>query len=158
MAVKKLTSTVVGLGAVLALAGCSSGSSVFGFGDSSSALTTAALPESAKSDPACAGLTAQISSLRQEGVADKIEKAAAKKYKMTAIDLTKADQLTKANADYQAKCGTTKPVVAQAPVNIGSVAAVAPSAVAAPVQAAVAATKTVATKGAKAATATAPAE
>jgi hypothetical protein len=120
----------------LALGGCSSGGGGFlGFGDSSSSITTASLPEAMKVDPACSGLTAQIASLRQDGVADKIEKAAAKKYKMTAADLTKADQLTKASADYQSKCGTgPKAVVAQAPVvapvttNIGSAVAAATSA------------------------------
>ena len=47
--------------------------------------------------------------LRKEGVADKIEKAAAKKYKMTQADLAKADQLTKANAEFQLRCSTIMP-------------------------------------------------
>lgn len=59
-----------------------------------------------KVDPACATLTTQISSLRSEGIADKVEKAAIKKYKMTPADLAKADQLNKANADFQAKCSS----------------------------------------------------
>jgi hypothetical protein len=42
-------------------------------------------------------------------VADKIEKAAVKKYKMTNADLAKADQLTKANAEFQLRCSTITP-------------------------------------------------
>ncbi len=58
---------------------------------------TAAAPEP-KVDPVCVTLVSRIEGLRKEGVADKIEKASIKKYKMTNADLAKADQLTKANA------------------------------------------------------------
>ena len=68
----------------------------------------------AKGDPACVTLASSIDGLRKEGIAEKIEKAAAKKYKMTATDLKKADQLTKANADFQARCSTVKSQSAQA--------------------------------------------
>ena len=70
-----------------------------------------------KADPACVTLAASIDGLRKEGIAEKIEKAAAKKYTMTAKDLRKADQLTKANADFQQRCSTLppKPANAQAP-------------------------------------------
>ena len=93
------------------LAGCA--------GDGNDGLfTTGALSgtqTAAKADPACVTLSASIDSLRKEGVAEKIEKAAAKKYKMTATDLKKADQLTKANADFQARCSVgPKPASAQA--------------------------------------------
>ena len=75
----------------------------------------AARPLSAKADPACVPLTSRIDGLRKEGIADKIEKASAKKYKMTQADLAKADQLTKANAEFQARCSTLppKPTTAQ---------------------------------------------
>jgi hypothetical protein len=67
-----------------------------------------------KVDPACIALTSRIEGLRREGVADKIEKASTKKYKMTQADLTKADQLTKANAEFQARCSQlSKPTTAQ---------------------------------------------
>ena len=68
-----------------------------------------------KVDPACIALTSRIEGLRKEGIADKIEKASAKKYKMTQADLTKADQLTKANAEFQARCSqlSPKPTTAQ---------------------------------------------
>ena len=68
----------------------------------------AAAPE-AKVDPACVTLASRIEGLRKEGIADKIEKAAAKKYKMTQADLSKADQLTKANAEFQVRCSTIMP-------------------------------------------------
>ncbi len=88
----------------LLAAGCSS------LGDS---LTTASIPEPPKVDPACVTLTAQIDALRKDGIQEKIEKAAAKKYKMTALDLAKADQLNKANADFQARCSTLAPKAQQ---------------------------------------------
>jgi hypothetical protein len=69
---------------------------------------TAAAPEP-KVDPACVSLVSRIEGLRKEGVADKIEKAAVKKYKMTNADLAKADQLTKANAEFQLRCSTIMP-------------------------------------------------
>ena len=75
---------------------------------------TAAAPEP-KVDPVCVTLVSRIEGLRKEGVADKIEKAAIKKYKMTKTDLAKADQLTKANAEFQLRCSTImpKPTTAQ---------------------------------------------
>ncbi|HJZ44513.1 MAG TPA: hypothetical protein VJ233_12385 [Hyphomicrobiaceae bacterium] len=69
---------------------------------------TAAAPEP-KVDPLCVTLVSRIEGLRKEGVADKIEKASIKKYKMTLADLTKADQLTKANAEFQLRCSTIMP-------------------------------------------------
>jgi hypothetical protein len=73
-----------------------------------------AVAEAPKVDPACVALTSRIEGLRKEGIADKIEKASAKKYKMTQADLTKADQLTKANAEFQARCSTlSRPTTAQ---------------------------------------------
>ena len=63
-----------------------------------------------KIDPACVTLASRIEALRREGVLEKIEKAAAKKYKMTQADLVKVDQLTKSNAEYQLRCSTIVPV------------------------------------------------
>jgi|SoiMethySBSTD1v2_1073268.scaffolds.fasta_scaffold851444_2 hypothetical protein len=62
-----------------------------------------------KADPVCVTLASRIETLRKEGVQDKIEKAAAKRYKMTQADLGKADQLNKANAEFQARCSTVTP-------------------------------------------------
>ena len=83
------------IGAVL-LAGCSSDGSLLG-----SQLTTGSVT---KIDPVCVSLTAQIDGLMKEGVAEKVEKAAAKKYKMKPADFAKADQLNKANAEFQNRC------------------------------------------------------
>ena len=90
-------------GVAVALAGCA--------GDGENIFTTGALGTSAeaKLDPMCVTLASRIEALRKEGVAEKIEKAAAKKYKMTQSDLNKADQLTKANADFQFRCSTIMP-------------------------------------------------
>ena len=102
LGVKTMKVSVIATIAVAAaslLAGCAEQQ----FGGSN--LTTASVSApAAKSDPACASLSSQISALRSEGVADKVEKAAAKKYKMSTADLAKADQLNKSNADYVAKC------------------------------------------------------
>ena len=67
-----------------------------------------------KTDPACVTLASRIESLRKDGIPDKIEKAAAKRYKMTQADLGKADQLTKANAEFQVRCSTVAPQAAEA--------------------------------------------
>ena len=95
---------------------------LFTTGSLSAPTTAAAAP---KVDPACVTLATSIDGLRKEGIADKIEKAAAKKYKMTAADLRKADQLTKSNADFQARCSTLPPksTTAQAPSAASAVAA-----------------------------------
>jgi hypothetical protein len=62
-----------------------------------------------KVDPACVSLAAQIDGLRRDGIAEKIEKASLKKYKLTQGDLAKADQLIKANADFQMRCASFTP-------------------------------------------------
>ena len=93
---------------VLALAGCAA--------DGSNIFTTGALgsPDS-KVDPECVTLASRIETLRREGIAEKLEKAAANKYKMTHADLVKADQLTKTNAEFQQRCSTAVPINAQLP-------------------------------------------
>jgi hypothetical protein len=63
-----------------------------------------------KVDPVCVTLMTRIDQLRREGITDKIEKAAAKRYKMTQSDLGKTDQLVKANAEFQLRCSTVAPV------------------------------------------------
>lgn len=115
----------------IALAGCAT-ENLFGGGNN---LTTASVAEAPKVDPACVSLSAQIDQLRKDGVAAKVEKAAAKKYKLTPADAVKADQLNKANADFQAKCSTIAQrsaaagsTAAPSSVGAGTVAAVAPAA------------------------------
>lgn len=110
----------------IALAGCSGGDL---FGSSSSDVTTSSLSPAQtaqKVDPACGNLALEIDTLRREGVAEKVEKAAAKKYKMTSTDLTKANQLNKVNADYQEKCSTL-PRAAAVPVPAAAASKAAPA-------------------------------
>jgi hypothetical protein len=81
--------------------------------------TTAQMPNS---DPACVSLASQIDTLNQEGIADKVSKAATKKYKMKPADLAKADALNKAHAELQTKCSSYPPspvVAAPAPAGAG---------------------------------------
>lgn len=92
----------------LGLAGCADGNLIGGNG-----ITTSAVPQAPAADQACVQLSAQIDTLRKDGIAEKIEKAAAKKHKMTAAELAKASELNKANADFQAKCSTVPKSPAQ---------------------------------------------
>ena len=96
----------------LLLAGCS-GETAEGIFTGSLANNTAQNTPTAeaKVDPVCVSLVARIDQLRREGIGDKIEKAAAKRYKMTQNDLGKADQLVKANAEFQLRCSTITPGV-----------------------------------------------
>ena len=111
------------------LAGCADTPSLFG--NSANLTTGSVTPTAAAPNPACATLTSQIDGLRKEGIADKIEKASLKKYKMSTAELVKADQLNKANADFQAKCSSYKPAMASmtAPAS-APVTAAAPNAAA----------------------------
>jgi hypothetical protein len=104
----------------MALAGCANDGLL-----GSSNFSTGSVPETPKVDPACVMLTAQIDTLRKEGIADKVEKAAAKKYKMMLPDLVKADQLNKANADFQSKCSTITPRAAMTSASLAPIAAAA---------------------------------
>jgi hypothetical protein len=100
----KFSSSVALLIGATLLGGCSGGiGDMFGASNAGAA-TTASIPETPKADPACATLVSQIDGLKKEGVADKVAQAAAKKYKMNTADLGKADQLNKANGEFQMKC------------------------------------------------------
>jgi len=101
----------------LVLAGCAEGSD--------NIFTTGSLASGQPAvDPACVTLVARIETLRKEGIADKIEKAAARRYRMTRADLGKASQLTKANAEFQERCSTVRPATtaAQAPTDAAKAA------------------------------------
>lgn len=110
----KLRVAACAIAGSLVLAGCSGGMDVFGSGTSDVA-TSSVVPTQNRVDPACGNLAVEIDTLRREGVADKVEKAAAKKYKMTAADLTKANQLNKANAEFQNKCSALPRTASAAP-------------------------------------------
>ncbi|MFA5900068.1 MAG: hypothetical protein WC829_13265 [Hyphomicrobium sp.] len=115
------------------LAGCADGSlnSAFNTG-SIDPQKQAANEQAEKSKQAlCNTLVSQIDALNTEGVSDKVSKAAAKKYKLKSTDLNKADELNKANTEFQAKCSsypprvaTTAPIepVATSAVTTGSIA------------------------------------
>lgn len=110
MLVRSLIISTLLAGSAL-LAGCADTPSLFG--NSANLTTSSVTPTAAsKADPACTTLTSQIDGLRKEGIADKIEKASLKKYKMSTAELVKADQLNKANADFQTKCTSYKPAMA----------------------------------------------
>ncbi|HEX6001661.1 MAG TPA: hypothetical protein VFZ16_20040 [Hyphomicrobiaceae bacterium] len=76
-----------------------------------------------KADPACVALATRIEALRKDGIPDKIEKAAVKRYKLTKADLSKADDLNKANAEFQARCSTVKPTTTTAAASTAAPAA-----------------------------------
>jgi hypothetical protein len=92
------------------VAGCAQDGSLSG-------ISTAAInPQEAKSNPLCLTLTSQIEALNKEGIPEKVSKAAQKKYKMKPGDFAKADELNKANAEFQTKCSEYPPAnVAAAP-------------------------------------------
>jgi len=102
------------------LAGCASEGGGFSNPFTTGSVSNDGAPQATaapKVDPQCVALISRIEALRKEGITEKVEKAAAKKYKMTAADAAKADQLNKANADFQARCSTVTPsnVSAQGP-------------------------------------------
>jgi hypothetical protein len=103
----------------LSVAGCAGdGNDLFttgSLGNQPQPQQVTAAPEP-KVDPVCVTLVSRIDALRKEGVPDKIEKAATRKYKLTKADIAKADQLTKANAEFQLRCSTImpRPTTAQA--------------------------------------------
>ena len=105
-------STAVVFAALLA-AGCANDGSLTN-GLSTSSIDSGSPAQASKQDPACMTLAAQIEALNRDGTADKVSKAAAKKYKLKTEDLAKADELNKANTEFQSKCSPypPKPVVA----------------------------------------------
>lgn len=111
---------------VFLLAGCADGSlgSAFNTG-SIDPQKQAANEQAEKSKQAlCSTLVSQIEALNTEGISDKVAKAAAKKYKLKSTDITKADELNKANTEFQSKCSDYPPrVAATAPVEPVSTAA-----------------------------------
>ena len=121
--IKRASSQALVLAGVL-LAGCAmdGGDGLFTTGSLSGQQAAA----DQKADATCVTLATRIESLRKDGIPDKIEKAAAKRYRMTQADLTKADQLTKANAEFQARCSTVpgaRPTAAEAPAEQATKAA-----------------------------------
>lgn len=115
---------------VFLLAGCADGSLSSAFNTGSiDPQKQAANEQAEKSKQAlCGTLVSQIEALNTEGISDKVAKAAAKKYKLKSTDLTKADELNKANTEFQSKCSDYPPrVAATAPVEPVSSAAATPA-------------------------------
>jgi hypothetical protein len=112
------TYAIAALGTLL-LAGCADGSLGSGFNTGSIDPQKQAAAEQAKNSKQalCNTLVSQIDALNGEGISDKMSKAAAKKYKLKPTDLTKADELNKANTEFQSKCSDFPPrVAATAPI------------------------------------------
>lgn len=68
--------------------------------------------QAAKVDPACVSLASQIETLRKDGAAERLEKAATGKgasVQVKRATLAKQSELNKANADFQMKCGPKIP-------------------------------------------------
>jgi len=106
MATRHISATLLALGAALALSACANDGLLSGSG------ATAALPEKPKVDASCAPLAARIDELRREGVAERVEQAAAGKGTTVSVkrdSLAKIAELNKANADYQQRCSTYSP-------------------------------------------------
>ena len=75
-----------------------------------------AAEQAEKNNAECMAIASQIETLHRDGAAAKVTKAASKKYKMKAADLAKADELNKANAEFQGKCSNyPPPTIAAAP-------------------------------------------
>lgn len=128
---------MIALASCLLLGACASDNpigSAFGGG-----VTTAAVPEKPKVDPACVSLAAQIEGLRKEGVTDRVEAAAKGKSSTVSVkraSLAKMAELDKANAQFQSKCSTLAAPAAAAPVAKSAASVQLPPAAAKPKQAA----------------------
>ena len=98
----------------LMAAGCAQDGTLTTGGLNTSSIDSGATAQASKSDPACLTLAAQIEALNRDGTTDKVSKAAAKKYTLKTADLAKADELNKANTEFQTKCSAypPRPVVA----------------------------------------------
>ncbi len=143
------TYAIAALGTLL-LAGCADGSLGSGFNTGSIDPQKQAAAEQAKNSKQalCNTLVSQIDALNGEGISDKMSKAAAKKYKLKPTDLTKADELNKANTEFQSKCSDFPPRVATtAPIEPVTTGAATPAA--APAKTAAATTTAPATAKAK---------
>jgi hypothetical protein len=94
----------------VAAAGCAqNGTLLTGDLDTASIDQQAAAQPTAKANPLCLTLASQIEALNKDGIPEKVAKAAAKKYRLKNSDLTKADELNKANAEFQTKCSDYPP-------------------------------------------------
>ncbi len=91
------------------VAGCAQDGTLFSGNLNTSSIDQTAAAQTPKSNPLCLTLASQIEALNKDGVGEKVSKAAVKKYKMKTGDLAKADELNKANSEFQAKCSEYPP-------------------------------------------------
>jgi hypothetical protein len=92
-------------------AGCSQDGTIFpgSGGMNTSSVDQTSAQSGSKSNPLCLTLASQIDALNKEGIPDKVSKAAIKKYKLKGSDIAKADELNKANSEFQTKCSDYPP-------------------------------------------------
>lgn len=110
--ISKIAIAAVG---ALTVAGCADGST--GLLSTASIGTAPGTTVAAKADPACVALNSRINALRQDGVAERVEKASTGSGKSVSIkreSLAKMTELDKANAEFQAKCALPLPASAAA--------------------------------------------
>lgn len=150
MGTKHLIAGTVALGLAVLLSACAGDSFIGGEGT-----TTSALSAKPKADAACAPLAARIEELRRDGVAERVEKAAAGKGATVSVkrdSLVKLAELNKANAEFQAKCSTyvSAPGATTATLTSGAAPAASATKTAAGTQKAAAGVGAAATKSATA--------
>jgi hypothetical protein len=113
----------------LLLAGCAQDGTLSTNGLNTSSIEQKKAAEQAeKNNAECMTIASQIETLHRDGAAAKVTKAASKKYKMKAADLAKADELNKANAEFQGKCSNYPPPTIAAAPEAAPAAAATPAA------------------------------
>jgi hypothetical protein len=127
---KAHSATTAAVVVCLMLAGCAQDGTLLPNGMNTSSIEQKKAAEQAeKNNAECMTIASQIETLHRDGAAAKVTKAASKKYKMKAADLAKADELNKANADFQGKCSNyPPPTIAAAPEATPGSAAATPAA------------------------------
>ncbi|MBY0559258.1 hypothetical protein [Hyphomicrobium sp.] len=99
------------IGFVVVAAALTCGCANSGF-DLSTASVTSPEKTAAKSDPVCASLASQITTLKGDGTIERLEKAADGKGDKVSVKraaLQKQAELNKAYGEYQTRCGTGVP-------------------------------------------------
>jgi hypothetical protein len=127
---KAHSATTAAVVVCLLVAGCAQDGTLSTNGLNTSSIEQKKAAEQAeKTNAECTAIVTQIETLHRDGAAAKVTKAASKKYKMKAADLTKADELNKANAEFQAKCSNyPTPTIAATPEAAPGSAAATPAA------------------------------
>jgi hypothetical protein len=129
---KAHSATTAAVAVCLLVAGCAQDGTLSTNGLNTSSIEQKKAAEQAeKNNAECMTIASQIETLHRDGAAAKVTKAASKKYKMKAADLAKADELNKANAEFQGKCSNyPPPTIAAAPEATPGSAAATPAAAA----------------------------